>query len=28
LVPWMMFAGVPFIDTIITRISGKNKRTK
>lgn len=26
LVPWMMFAGVPFVDSIITRISAKNKK--
>jgi antibiotic biosynthesis monooxygenase (ABM) superfamily enzyme len=28
LVPWMMFAGVPFIESIIKKISIKNKRTK
>lgn len=28
LVPWMMFAGVPFVDLIITRISAKNKRSE
>lgn len=27
LVPWMMFAGVPFVDSIITRISAKNKKS-
>jgi antibiotic biosynthesis monooxygenase (ABM) superfamily enzyme len=28
LVPWMMFAGVPFVESIIRKISMKNKRTK
>jgi antibiotic biosynthesis monooxygenase (ABM) superfamily enzyme len=28
LVPWMMFAGVPLVDSIITRISTKNKRSE
>ena len=28
LVPWMMFAGVPFVESIIKKISIKNKRTK
>lgn len=27
LVPWMMFAGVPFVDSIIRKISGKNKKS-
>jgi antibiotic biosynthesis monooxygenase (ABM) superfamily enzyme len=26
LVPWMMFAGVPFVDSIITRISAKKQK--
>lgn len=28
LVPWMMFAGVPFVDSIIRRVSTKNKRSE
>lgn len=28
LVPWMMFAGVPFVDSIIKIISEKNKRSE
>jgi antibiotic biosynthesis monooxygenase (ABM) superfamily enzyme len=28
LVPWMMFAGVPFVDSVITRISAKKKKSE
>jgi len=28
LVPWMMFAGVPFVESVIARISAKNKRAE
>ena len=28
LVPWMMFAGVPFVESIIRKISATNKKVK
>ena len=28
LVPWMMFAGIPFLESIIKKLSMKTKRTK
>jgi antibiotic biosynthesis monooxygenase (ABM) superfamily enzyme len=28
LVPWMMFAGVPFLDSVIRKISNQKKRNK
>ena len=28
LVPWMMFVGVPFVDSMITRMSTKKQRSK
>ena len=28
LVPWMMFAGLPFVESVIARISAKNKRAE
>jgi hypothetical protein len=28
LVPWIMFVGLPFVDSIITRVSAKNKASE
>ena len=28
LVPWMMFAGVPFLDLVIRKILNRNKKTE